>query len=64
MRTHRWQFLWYADTDEMVLYDVTVDRRAEHNLVAEYPDLVAEFQGLIEGWKQDMGVSGPIAIYE
>ncbi len=64
VRTHRWQYYWYADTDEMVLYDVTVDRRAERNVVEEYPGLVAEFQGLIEAWKQDMGMTAPIAIYE
>ena len=64
VRTHRWQFLWYADTAEMVLYDVTVDRRAERNLVDDYPDLVAEFQALIEDWKQDMGMTEPVEIYE
>ena len=64
VRTHRWHFLWYADTDEMVLYDVTVDRRAEHNLVEAYPDLVAGFLEQIQDWKQDMGITGPFAIYE
>ena len=64
VRTHRWHYLWYADTDERVLYDVTVDRRAERNLVDEYPELVAGFQELIEDWKQGMGVTGPVAIYE
>ena len=64
VRTHRWHFLWYADTGEMVLYDVTVDRRAERNLVDEYPALVAGFLEDIEAWKQDMGMTGPVAIDE
>ena len=64
MRTHRWQFLWYADTDEKVLYDITVDRFAEHNLVDDYPELVAEFQAIIEDWKEEVGMPEAIAIYE
>ena len=64
VRTHRWQFIWYADTDEKVLYDVTVDRLAENNLAEGYPDLVAEFQALIEDWKVEVGMPEAIAIYE
>ena len=64
VRTHRWHFLWYADTGEMVLYDVTVDRRAERNLVDEYPALVAGFLEDIEAWKQDMGMTSTVAIDE
>ncbi len=64
VRTRRWQFLWYADTDEKVLYDITVDRLAERNLAADYPELVAEFQTVIEDWKTDMGMSEAITIYE
>ena len=64
VRTHRWHFLWYADTGEMVLYDITVDRRAERNLVDDYPDLVAGFLEDIEAWKQDMGMTSPLAIDE
>ena len=48
----------------MVLYDVTVDRWAEHDLADEYPNLVAGFLEQIEGWKQEMGITGPFAIYE
>ena len=64
VRTHRWHFLWYADTGEMILYDVTVDRKAERNLVDDYPDLVSGFLEEIEAWKQDIGMTNPVTIYE
>ena len=64
VRTQRWHFLWYADSEERILYDVTVDPGAEHNLVGEYPDLVAGFLDRIEDWKQSVGLTGPLAIYE
>ena len=64
VRTHRWQFIWYADTDEKVLYDVTVDRMAEYNLADDYPELVAEFQELIKDWKVEVGMPEAIPIYE
>ena len=64
VRTHRWHFLWYADTGEMILYDVTVDRKAERNLVDDYPDLVSGFLEEIEAWKQDIGMTSPVTIYE
>ena len=64
VRTHRWQFLWYADTDEKVLYDITVDRFAENNLADEYPELVAEFRAVIADWKVEFGMPEAIPIYE
>ncbi len=65
VRTHRWHFLWYADSDEMALYDITVDPGANHDLAGQYPDLVAGFLDRIEAWKQDMGLTGGrLAIHE
>ena len=64
VRTHRWHYLWYADTGEEILYDVTVDRRAEHNHVDRYPELVADFRERIEDWKRDMGMASPVIIHE
>lgn len=63
VRTHRWQFIWYADTDEKVLYDITVDRLAENNFADDYPELVAEFQRVIEDWKEEVGMFEAIAIH-
>ena len=64
VRTHRWHYLWYADTGEQVLYDVTVDRLAEHNLVDQYPELVADFRERIDDWKREMGMATPVIIHE
>ena len=65
VRTHRWHFLWYADTDEMVLYDVTVDPRGDADLSGERPDLVERFQGMIADWQRAVGLTGGrLPIYE
>lgn len=63
VRTHRWHFLWYADSGEMVLYDVTVDTRAERDLSEARPDLVARFKAMVQDWKQEMGMTGRVAIH-
>ncbi len=64
VRTHRWHFLWYADSDEMRLYDVTVDPRGERDLSAARPDLVGNFKQKIGMWKEDMGMPEAITIHE
>ncbi len=64
VRTHRWHFFWYADTDEMRLYDVTVDPRGTRDLSAARPDLVSRFKGQVLAWKQDIGMPEAIDIYE
>ncbi len=64
VRTHRWHFWWYAGTDDMRLYDVTVDPRGRHDLSAARPDLVEGFKRRIEAWKAEMGMPEAIPIYE
>ena len=64
VRTPRWHFFWYADSDEMRLYDVTVDPRGTRDLSASRPDLVSGFKDRILAWKQDMGMPEAIDIYE
>ena len=64
VRTLRWHFHWYADTDEKLLYDVTVDPRGDRDLSAERPDLVARFMQSIADWKESVGMTERINIYE
>ena len=64
VRTHRWHFFWYADSDEMRLYDVTVDPRGTRDVSPSRPGLVSHFKGRIEAWKQDIGMPEAIDIYE
>ncbi len=64
LRTHRWHFLWYADADEMRLYDVTVDPRGTRDLAAARPDLVSRFKRRILAWKEEMGMPQAISIHE
>jgi len=64
VRTHRWHFLWYADSGEMRLYDLTVDPRGQQDLSAARPDLVGKFKRKIQAWKQEMGMVEAIPIYE
>ena len=64
VRTLRWHFFRYAETDEMLLYDVTSDPRGENDLSAERPDLVAKFNQLITDWKSQVGMTQRIDIHE
>lgn len=64
VRTHRWHFFWYADTGEMLLYDVTSDPRGEIDLSQDRPELVAEFKMKIAHWKTTVGMRERIDIHE
>ena len=48
----------------MHLYDVTLDPRGEMDLSEERPDLVEQFMREIAGWKESVGMTGQINIYE
>ena len=56
VRTHRWHFMWHEDKGEMELYDVTVDPRANNNLIDEYPELVDGFMASIAAWRKEMNL--------
>ena len=64
VRTGQWHFFWYADTGETRLYDVSLDPRGEIDLSKERPDLVKQFKRSIAGWKEEMGMTGRMDIYE
>lgn len=63
-RTNRWHFFWYADTGDMRLYDVTLDPRGDVDLSADHPEVVEELMRAIAGWKESVGMTGQINIYE
>ena len=63
VRTDRWHFLWYRDTDEFALFDVRRDPRSNHDLAADFPNLVGQFKGQIEAWREDMGIAGPMLLH-
>lgn len=62
VRTQRWHFMWYKDTDTMALYDMTVDSKAEHNLIDKFPHLVEGFKQQITAWKAKIGMEKPIPV--
>lgn len=62
VRTHRWHFFWYKDTNETMLYDVTVDAKGEHNLANDFPELVQSFEAKISDWKASMGMTKRVTI--
>ncbi len=64
VRTLQWHFFWYADTGEMLLYDVASDPRGEKDLSEQQPELVAQFKELIGDWKASVGMSERIDIHE
>ncbi len=63
VRTHRWHFIFYADTNETILYDVTEDPRGDVDVTAEHPELVTRFKAMIEDWKREMGMTERVAIH-
>jgi uncharacterized sulfatase len=60
VRTPRWHFMWHPERQEMALYDVTVDPRANNNLVEQFPQLVPGFMALIAEWRREMDLESPI----
>ena len=64
VRTHRWHFYWYTDTGEMRLYDVSIDPRGDADLSTSHPDVVMQFKESIAAWKQRVGMTERIEIYE
>ncbi len=62
VRTHRWQFIWRPELEEMQLYDVTVDPFARNDLIKNFPHLVDGFLSNIEQWKKDVGMTGYVRI--
>lgn len=62
VRTHRWHFFWYRDTNEMMLYDVTIDPRGMRNLADQYPYLVQSFMDKISAWKAGMGMTKGVRV--
>ncbi len=64
VRTDRYHFFWYADSGAMHLYDVTLDPRGDVDLSEDRPDLVEQFMQEIAGWKETVGMTEQINIYE
>ena len=64
VRTHEHHFFWYADTEEVVLYDVNEDPRGANNLKDTHPELVLEFKRAIAEWREAIGMTERIDIYE
>ena len=62
VRTRRWHFMWYKDTGEMALYDMTVDPKSEHNVLEANEHLIKGFVQRIEAWKKRIGLTEPIAV--
>ena len=64
VRTHRWHFFWYADSEEIRLYDIRVDPRGETDLSGDQPELVERFKQSVADWKESIGMTEQIDIYE
>lgn len=62
VRTHRWHFLWYKNSGEMALFDISIDPKSEHNVIDKFPHLIDQFKEKIEAWKKTIGMDKPIKI--
>jgi uncharacterized sulfatase len=56
VRTHRWHYISMANGGKE-LYDVTVDDRAQNNLIKSYPNLIEGFESKIAAWRERMGMT-------
>ena len=64
VRTHQHHFFWYADTEEVELYDVVNDPRGELNLSEDLPELVLDFKKAVAEWRDSIGMTERVDIYE
>ena len=63
VRTDRWHFLWYRDSDEFALFDVRRDPESTRDLASDFPHLVGRFKQRIDRWRIDMGMDGRIVLH-
>ena len=63
VRTDRWHFLWYRDSDEYALFDVRRDPESNHDLAADFPHLVTRFKARIDRWRDEMGIIGRLVLH-
>lgn len=64
IRTPRWHFLWYRDTGETALFDLSADPRSARDVAAEHVELVARLRRKIEAWAAAMGVEPGLRVHE
>ena len=64
VRTLKHHFYYYADSEELRLYDVKLDPRGEVDLSDREPGLVARFMQVIADWKDSVGMRERIDIHE
>lgn len=50
LRYQNWKYIARMSGDEPELYDVSTDPEERHNRVAEFPELVALYQRVVERW--------------
>jgi uncharacterized sulfatase len=53
IRSPQWFFTWNMTDGIKALYDVKNDRRNDHDVSADHPDLIAEYTQKVEAWKAD-----------
>lgn len=56
LRTDDWFFKWNMTSGEKALFDLKTDRRNDHDLSAEYEDLVEQFSTQILDWRAAKGL--------
>ena len=62
VRTQRWHFIWYPESQSMELYDVTVDARSTNNVVEDFQYLVPGFMNLIADWRREMDLENSVRL--
>ena len=59
VRKGDWKFVEYFDADRKELYNLADDISEKNNLAGKNPEKVAELQGLLKAWRNDVGAKIP-----
>ena len=54
LRSKRWRYVWFMDADIEELYDIERDRTEDRNVIAQRPELAAQFRSELELWLESM----------
>jgi arylsulfatase A-like enzyme len=54
LRSKRWRYVWFMDADIEELYDIERDRTEDRNVIAQRPELAAQFRSEVELWLESM----------
>lgn len=59
LRSGKWKYILFYEDNSQCLYDLETDVQEKHNVAKQHPELVTEFQILLDNWLTDCKASLP-----